>query len=138
MSILSFNGKNYFLSNFFMAPVSYKGFTFTNSEAAFQAQKCYNPSEICDFLLLTPGEAKYRGRGVVIRPDWDEVREGIMYDICKAKFEQNPELKAMLLATGDEYLEEGNTWGDITWGTVNGIGKNWLGLILMRLRLEFK
>ena len=138
MAILSFDGNYHFLSNFYEAPVKYKGLTYTNSEAAFQAQKCINSADKWNFCNLSPADAKYRGRNVDIRPDWDNVREGIMYDICKVKFEQNTELKAMLLATGDEYLEEGNTWGDITWGTVNGIGKNWLGLILMRLRSEFK
>jgi ribA/ribD-fused uncharacterized protein len=138
MEILTFDGDNYFLSNFYMAPVKYKGLTYTNSEAAFQAQKCLNPAEIAGFTTLEPGEAKYRGRNVDIRPDWDAVREGIMYDICKAKFEQNPELKEKLLATGTELLEEGNTWGDITWGVVNRVGKNKLGLILMRLRGEFR
>jgi hypothetical protein len=137
MAITSFGGSNYFLSNFFMAPVSYKGFTFTNNEAAFQAQKRTTIAEIRSFTALNPGEAKYHGRKGSIRPDWDEVREDIMYDICKAKFEQNPELKALLLNTGDEYLEEGNTWGDITWGTVDGVGKNKLGLILMQLRGSF-
>ena len=33
-----------------------------------------------------------------------------MYEIVQAKFTQNPDLKEKLLATGDEYLEEGNTW----------------------------
>ena len=57
-----------------------------------------------------------------------------MYEIVLAKFTQNPDLKEKLLATGDEHLEEGNTWGDTTWGTVNGIGENRLGIILMKVR----
>lgn len=46
-----------------------------------------------------------------LRHDWEKVKFDIMYEICKAKFSQNAELKDKLLATGDEYLEEGNTWG---------------------------
>ena len=38
----------------------------------------------------------------------------------------------------DEHLEEGNTWGDTTWGTVNGIGENRLGRILMKVRKELQ
>ena len=57
-----------------------------------------------------------------------------MREIVEAKFEQNPQLREMLLATGDAYLEEGNTWGDRTWGTVNGVGANNLGRILMDVR----
>lgn len=36
----------------------------------------------------------------------------------------------------DEHLEEGNTWGDTIWGTVDGVGENRLGKILMRVRDE--
>jgi len=61
-----------------------------------------------------------------------------MYEICKAKFSQNTELKKRLLSTGNEHLEEGNTWGDKIWGTVNGIGENRLGKILMRIREELR
>ena len=43
-------------------------------------------------------------------------------------------LKEKLLETEDEYLEEGNTWGDKVWGTVNGVGANNLGRILMEVR----
>ena len=38
----------------------------------------------------------------------------------------------------DEYLEEGNNWGDKVWGTVNGEGENNLGKILMRVRKELR
>lgn len=61
-----------------------------------------------------------------------------MYEICLAKFSQNEELKIKLLATGDEHLEEGNTWGDRIWGTVNSKGQNHLGKILMRVREELR
>jgi predicted NAD-dependent protein-ADP-ribosyltransferase YbiA (DUF1768 family) len=38
------------------------------------------------------------------------------------------------LATGNDYLEETNTWKDSFWGVYNGIGTNWLGKILMEER----
>ena len=50
----------------------------------------------------------------------------------------NKELKEKLLATEDAYLEEGNTWGDTYWGTCDGIGKNIMGLLTMRVREEIK
>ena len=37
--INSFTGDYYFLSNFYMAPVNYNGWDYTNNDAAFQAQK---------------------------------------------------------------------------------------------------
>ena len=61
-----------------------------------------------------------------------------MYELCKAKFTQNEDLKEKLLATGNDILEEGNTWGDRVWGTVNGVGENRLGKILMRVREELR
>lgn len=57
-----------------------------------------------------------------------------MYEVVLAKFSQNEFLKQKLIATGREWLEEGNTWGDITWGTVDGVGNNYLGKILMAVR----
>ena len=71
-----------------------------------------------------------------MRSDWEEVKDKVMYEIVLAKFTQNPDLKEKLLATGDESLEEGNTWGDTIWGTVDGVGENRLGKILMRVRDE--
>ena len=68
-----------------------------------------------------------------------------MYEICKAKFLQNEDLRIRLLATGDEYLEEGTTgWHDNYWGNCecekckNIEGKNTLGKILMRVRKELR
>ena len=70
--------------------------------------------------------------------DWDAVKTTYMYEIVKAKFMQNAELRIKLLETGNEHLEEGNTWGDRIWGTVNGVGQNRLGKILMRVREELR
>lgn len=126
--INSFTGDYYFLSNFYMAPVSYNGWDYTNNEAAFQAQKTKNRRlRFQLFSKASPSEAKATGRKIDLRSDWEEVKDKVMYEIVLAKFTQNPDLKEKLLATGDEHLEEGNTWGDTTWGTVNGIGENRLG-----------
>ena len=48
------------------------------------------------------------------------------------------DLADKLLATGDAYLEEGNTWHDEIWGVYQGEGTNWLGLILMQVREELR
>jgi len=61
-----------------------------------------------------------------------------MYQVCKAKFTQNADLAERLLATGDEMLIESNDWGDRIWGQVDGLGQNYLGKILMRIRTELK
>lgn len=134
--INEFRGKYYFLSNFYEAPVTYEGITYKNNEAAFQAAKVTDISIREKFATLDPSSAKRKGRHVQLRHGWDQIKFDIMYEIVKAKFEQNVELKNKLLATGEDHLEEGNTWGDKIWGTVGGKGQNNLGKILMRVRSE--
>lgn len=136
--INSFRNENYFLSNFYEAPVEYDGIVYQNNEAAFQAQKCINEAERRKFADLSPTAARNLGRKIPLRKDWEQVKIPIMREIVQAKFEQNPQLREMLLATCNAYLEEGNTWGDRTWGTVNGAGANHLGRILMDVREEMQ
>ena len=138
MVIDSFKGKYFFLSNFYESPVIYEGITYLNNEAAFQAQKTLTNKERLAFSMLNPSQAKKLGRSVSLRPDWEDIKIDIMYNICKAKFTQNETLKTNLLKTGDATLIEGNTWGDKIWGQVNGVGENNLGKILMRIREELK
>lgn len=61
-----------------------------------------------------------------------------MTQIVRDKFTRNPNLRRALLATGCRRLEEGNDWGDREWGTVEGVGQNRLGLILMQIRAELR
>ena len=125
-----------FLSNFHEAPVTWEGLTYPNSEAAFQAAKVLTQEERLPFTVMQPGKAKRMGRKVPLRADWEQVKYGIMDAIVLAKFKQNAELAAKLLATGDAELVEGNTWGDTCWGVDlrTGKGENHLGRILMKVR----
>lgn len=138
-SITDFHEEQYrFLSNFFESPVEYGGLVFGSSEAAFQAQKCMTEEEKKAFVEYGPGKSKGVGRRVPLRPDWEQVKVGIMEEIVRAKFTQNPELAARLMATGEKILVEGNTWGDTCWGVDlrTGQGENHLGRILMKVREE--
>lgn len=136
--INEFRGKYYFLSNFYSAPVEYDGIVYQNNEAAFQSAKTINYETRLKFADLDPSSAKRKGRRIQLRHGWDKIKFDIMYEIIKAKFSQNEDLKQKLINTGNEHLEEGNTWGDRIWGTVNGRGQNNLGKILMRVREELK
>ena len=136
--INEFRGPYYFLSNFYEAPVTWNDITYKNNEAAFQSAKTNNITIRETFATMDPSTAKREGRRVTLRPDWEEVKYQVMREICLAKFTQNKELRERLLATDNEHLEEGNTWGDKIWGTVNGQGNNWLGKILMQVREEIK
>ena len=137
-AIVSFLGTNLYLSNFSEYPVSYENITYKSSEAAFQAQKTLDNNERKKFSDLDPSKAKSLGRRIKLREDWEEVKDNIMYEIVKSKFDQNPDIKEKLINTGDKELYEGNTWNDKYWGVVkegnNLIGKNTLGKILMKIR----
>ena len=133
-----FRGKYAFLSNFYPIKVTYGGLTYPNNEAAFQAQKTLKPEEREGFTCLPPSDAKRRGRHVRLRPDWEDVKCGIMEEIVRAKFTQNLRLRQQLIETGSAQLIEGNSWNDRFWGVDarSGTGKNHLGEILMKIRAE--
>lgn len=138
MKIDNFRNEYFFLSNFYPAKIKYDGIKYLNNEAAFQAQKCIVATDKIKFCSLNPSDAKRLGRRIILRNDWESVKISIMHNIVFEKFKQNPHLTKKLLDTGDVYFEEGNNWGDRIWGTVNGVGRNELGKILMEVREELK
>lgn len=132
-----FDGTKYrFLSNFYMHPVMYEGILYPSSEHAYQAAKTLDPvlrKVIAN--MRTPGETKKAGRRLALRDNWDNIKNGIMLDIVRIKF-QDKILANRLVATFPAELIEGNTWGDVWFGVCNGIGHNHLGKILMLVRDE--
>jgi ribA/ribD-fused uncharacterized protein len=134
-----FAGEYRFLSNFYPATVVYEGLTYPDSEHAYQSAKTLDMNERRRIAALpTPAEAKHAGEALKYRPDWPQIKYQVMLDCVRDKFTRNPHLRAKLLATGDAYLEEGNTWNDRIWGVSNGQGTNWLGKILMLVRAELQ
>jgi len=114
--ILTFDGEHRFLSNFYPSAILYRGHTWPMVEHAYQAAKFTNLEYQHHIRLApTPGVAKRLGRSPHKRSDWDSVKVGIMFSLLQLKF-QIPELRGQLLATGDRWLEEGNSWGDTFWG----------------------
>lgn len=140
--ITEFIGEYHFLSNFHPAPFVWDNIMWKNSEAAYQAAKSADRGvQLRIASLATPGEAKRVGRLIEMRPDWEEIKLGMMYDIVLEKFKQNPDLLKKLLDTGDAQLVEGNNWHDTFWGVCppeSDNGKNHLGRILMKIRKELK
>ena len=134
--ICQFRDDYYFMSNFYPFKLIYNGIEYQNTEAAFQAQKCKYLPERNQFSKLNPSEAKRLGRHVELRPDWEQVKDGIMFNIVLTKFSSDEYLAYKLLETGEEELMEGNTWNDTYWGVDLDTmqGKNKLGLILMKVR----
>lgn len=153
-----FDGQYAFLSNFFATKVYYNGIIYLHSEGAFQAAKSLDEHVRKEFALMmkTPGQAKRAGKGrpfkasngetlkIELRPDWEEVKDSIMYEIVRAKFTQNRELTEALLATENAELIEGNYWHDNYWGScscercLSRTGRNQLGKTLMKVREELR
>ena len=133
--IAELTGKYRFLSNFWSCFIEMQGATYPSVENAYQAAKCLDLRDRSKFLDIKASEAKRLGRVIKMLPTWNDERLEVMYKLVKQKF-QEPNLRLILLATGNETIEEGNWWGDTFWGTVNGVGENRLGAILMRVREE--
>ena len=134
----SFDGEYEFLSNFYEKPIHYNRRGWMTAEHAFQGAKCCTESDENRIQgAKTPGQAKRLGRKVLLRHDWEAVKLQIMFDILWIKF-QDPDLREKLLSTGNQPIVEGNNWGDKFWGKVDGVGKNHLGIILMKVRQEIR
>lgn len=128
-------------SNFAAYPIKLKGKTWPTSEHFFQAQK-FPDSEHAEKIRQanSPMIAARMGRdrSQKLRPDWEKVKDDIMYQAVKAKFSQHEDIKAILLATGEAELIE-HTTNDHYWADGgDGKGKNMLGIILMRVRAELR
>jgi len=135
----SFQGQYRFLSNFWPATVEFEGITYPTVEHAYQSAKMLDMAKRREIAALpTPAEAKHAGESFPPRPDWPKIKYDVMLRCVRYKFTHHPELARKLLATGDAYLEEGNTWHDTVWGVYEGHGTNWLGKILMQVRDELR
>lgn len=137
--ILGFTKEYRFLSNFQAATVEYDGLEYPSTEHAYQAAKTEDAAQRRRIReAQKPGDAKRLGKQVKMRTDWEQIKVGVMKDLVRQKFTKHKELKEKLLATGDAYLEETNTWNDTFWGVCKGKGQNHLGKILMEVRQELK
>jgi len=129
-----FDGDHACFSNFHPSEITYLGLKFPTVEHAFQASKTLVSAEQEAIrIAATPGKAKRLGRKATLRDDWEQLKDGVMRHLLLLKFE-DPVLQALLLATGDAVLIEGNDWKDTYWGTCNGEGQNRLGKLLMDVR----
>ena len=141
----TFDGEYAFLSNFSGSLIrDAEGIMYPTVEHYFQAMKTLNSGIRMDIAReSTPGKAKRAGRQVVLRPDWEDVKLDVMKGALRLKF-RDYGLRTKLLATGDEYLEEGNTWHDNFWGVCHCIdcqdkmAHNHLGKLLMEVRDEIR
>ncbi len=127
-----------FLRNY---PIILESKVWPSSEHYFQAKK-YAGTEYEEEVRLSPTPMASanlgRDRSKPLRSDWDLVKNDVMREAVRAKFSQYPELKEILLQTGEAELIE-HTVNDSYWADGgDGSGQNWLGKILMEIREEFK
>jgi ribA/ribD-fused uncharacterized protein len=124
-------------SNFSIHGVQLDGHWWPTVEHYFQAQK-FAGTEHEDEVrrASTPKRAAEIGRDRKrpLRPDWEQVKDGIMRRAVLKKFETHSVLRELLLSTGDDEIVE-NAPHDYYWGCGRtGTGRNMLGQILMEIR----
>jgi len=126
------------LSNYHICDITYRGLTFSSSEAAYQSAKTNDQYTKELVQKMTPTESKKFGKEVRVNGEWHRIKKGVMEEILRDKFTRNSDLRNKLLETGSKYLEETNYWGDTFWGVCEGKGKNVLGELLMKIRKELQ
>jgi len=140
-----FVDEEFFLSNFYIHTITYKGKEYKTVEHAFQASKAKNESEH-EWIrnMDTPGKAKKNASDpnkLHLRKDWEEIKDDLMLELIRIKF-SDPELSDKLTNTKNYLLVEGNYWHDNYWGDCICLkckdieGQNKLGKLLMKVRQE--
>lgn len=132
-------------SNLYRRAIVFEDVEFATSEHAYQAGKARKP-EVREWLMAAPTPAllAMAAHGLYVwdvSPDWSKVKFERMKNVLRAKFTQHPDLKELLLSTGDRRLVESATVDNAVnrlWGEVNGVGKNMLGKLLMEIRGELR
>lgn len=139
------------LSNWFEASFVIDGINYNSAEQYMMFKKAllFNDAENASKIMDAASPKICKALGKKVKPFdsaiWDQHKYNIVYDGIKAKFEQNPDIRAVLLATGDSILVEAspfdNIWGiGLTARQAKEIspeewpGQNLLGKILMDVR----
>lgn len=139
--ILSFNDENRWLSNFEPVEIILEGIHYPSSEHAYASAKSDSMEwkSFCATHTNTAGKVKREGRKQSIVPNWDDIKVSIMKDCIQQKFAQEP-YKTKLLNTGNQWIEEGNTWNDDFWGVdiETRQGLNILGHLIMEFRDDLR
>jgi ribA/ribD-fused uncharacterized protein len=138
-------------SNWYISHFTLDGIKFNCVEQymMWKKAKLFNDDAKANEILsvLNPWEHKAKGREVKNFDvnTWDKICKKVVYDACKAKFEQNPDLLDILLDTDGKILVEASPT-DIIWGIGLSAddkralikdtwrGKNYLGEVLTKLR----
>lgn len=128
-------------SNFSRHGVDLDGAWWPTTEHYFQAQK-FAGTSYADRIreVSSPKQAADMGRSrkMPLRADWEQMKDEVMLKAVQRKFELHPEIRKVLLSTGEEELVE-NAPGDYYWGCgADGSGRNQLGKTLMQVRATLR
>jgi hypothetical protein len=128
-------------SNFSPHKLIEDGIEYKTSEHYYQSKKFLKKEDELEVInSATPSLCAKIGRDreKTLREDWEEIKDDIMYNALKLKFSQNFFIKNILLSTAEEELIEDSPV-DSYWGCgSDGLGKNMLGKLLMKLRQELR
>lgn len=131
-------------SNFSPHGIDIEGTYWPTVEHYYQGQKFVGSPDApiipLIFAAATPEQAAALGRcpSRCLRPDWELVKTQVMRVGVLQKFITHPDIREILLITGDEMLIE-NSPTDYFWGCgANHTGENHLGKILMGVRAEIR
>ena len=142
--IYKFADKYEFLSSFYSVNIRLNSKEYKTVEHAYQSNKTKDESEH-EWVRNAPtaSKAKSFGKKVRERKNWNDIKYRLMLKLVRMKF-KHPELREMLLETGNEEIVEGNYWHDNSFGNCTCSkcekieGENHLGKILMKVRQEIK
>lgn len=127
------------MSNFYMAEQTVRGKKYPTNEHYYQSAKARDP-EVAAWIAQAPNPYLAMRSGRALRPNeivrnWENVKLQVMKIGLLAKFSQNPDLKKMLLSTGNVPIHEDSSHE--VYGVKNG-GLDMLGRLLMEVRKELR
>lgn len=139
-------------SNWYKSDFEIAGQTYNCCEQYMMAEKArlFKDEEMEQAIMITKDPSKQKAMGRNVRnfdqKIWEQYALNIVYQANYAKFSQNPELKQILLDTGEKMIVEASPT-DTIWGVglheddplildeSNWKGRNWLGIAIMNARM---
>ncbi len=135
--IFKFQKEHRWLSNFAPVQIVLDGFEYPSVEHAYISAKSDEAvwKEFCTSKDIEPKWVKKMSGLIKINPDWELEKLHVMKACLIQKYHTEP-YRTKLLEKGDQYIQEGNNWGDKFWGVCleTNTGENILGKLIMKIR----